>query len=475
MAVLQSGGQLRPGGDRQPFPKSSVPLSQYGAGGLIELLGDGRTVSFAELYRSQLWIAVVVHKLSRQISRLPLKTYKRAGNGDRQRIRGGRLPALLAKPFPRGGPTHLKQAIALPALVNGNSALRKARDAAGTPPIRLEPLAWGSMRVHGERTAPVELWETSQPGQPRYIDPDDVVHVAWRGLDGPIGISPLQQLAVTIAIEDAAQRYQKSMLANSARPPSAIEASEAFLGWNPDERRELMELLREDADALYAGPDNGGRPAVLPPGLKWNAVGHTAVEAELISQRKLTREEIAACYDVPPPLVALLEKSTFNNITELHRMLYVTVLGPWLDLIEETLQCQLIDPEPAFRGDFYVEFDLSEVLKGDVLQRAQAIALQIGYGVLTIDEARELENRPRFGLPETSLPLYPSNNLTPVGRGQPSDGDVQDAARAAAAMDEQQIARLLAQSGGSMVDAILAIAADPLAPVLNGHGALRDQ
>lgn len=474
MAVLQSGGQLRPGGDLQPFPKSSVALTQYG-GGSVELIGDGRTVSFAELYRSHLWISVVVHKLSRQIARLPLKTYKRARNGDRERVRTGRLPALLTKPFPMGGPTHLKQAIALPALVNGNSALRKARDAPGAPPVRLEPLAWGAMRIRGEPTAPVELWETTQPGQPRAIDPDDVVHFAWRGLDGPIGISPLQQLAVTIAIEDAAQRYQKSVFANGARPESAIEVSDAFLGWSPEERREHMEMLREDVTYLHGGPDNAGRPAVLPAGMKWNAVGHTAVEAELINQRKLTREEIAACYDVPPPLVALLEKSTFNNITELHRMLYVTVLGPWLDLIEETIQVQLIDPEPAFRGDFYVEFDLSEVLKGDTLQRAQALALQIGYGVLTIDEAREVENRQRFDLPETSVPLYPANNLKPVGVAQPSDSDVQDAAKAAAAMNQQQLARLLTQSSGSVVDALLALAGDPLAPVHNGHGALRDQ
>lgn len=473
MAVLQSGGQLRPGGDHQPFPRSSVPLSQY-AGHGVELLGDGRTISYEELYRTQLYVGVMVHKITRQIARLPLKTYKRTATGDRERVRGGRLPALLRNPFPRGGGTHLKQAIAMPALINGNSALRKARDAPGTPPVRLEPLAWGSLRVHGDRTAPVDLWETAQPGQPRYIGPDDVVHVAWRGLDGPIGISPLRQLAVTIAIEDAAQRYQKSMLANSARPESAIEVSDAFLGWDPEQREAHLAMLREDVTYLHAGPDNGGRPAVLPAGMKWNAIGHTAAEAELINQRKLSREEIAACYDIPPPLIALLEKSTFNNITELHRMLYVTILGPWLSLIEETLQVQLIGPEPAFAGDLYIEFDLSEVLKGDTLQRAQALALQIGYGVLTIDEAREIENRPRFNLPETSRPLYPGNNLKPVGLTQPSDGDVQNAATAAAQMDDQQLARLLASCGGSMVDAILAIAADPGAPVLNGHGALTE-
>lgn len=474
MTVLVSnGGLVLAGGDYQPFPRSSVPLSIYGDGfGSLELLGDGRTVSYGDIYRRQLYVAVMTNKIARQISRLPLKAYRRNRDGDRERLRDDRLAGLLKTPFPRGGPTHLKQAIALPALVHGNSALRKVRDRPGAPPSRLDPIAWGTLRLHGDRNGPVEVWETSQVGQPRFIDPDDIVHFAWRGLDGPVGVSPLQQLGVTLSIEDAAQRHQQAMFRNGARPPSAITADREFLGIDRTERQELMAQLRQDVNDIYAGPENSGKPAVLPPGLDWKGIGHTAVEAALIDQRRLAREEIGAIYDVPPPLVGLLEKSTFNNITELHRMLYVTVLGPWLTLIEETIWAQLIATEPAFRGDIWVEFDLSEVLKGDTLQRAQAIALQIGYGVLTIDEARDIENRRRFNLPETRVPLYPANNLKPVGlpyqngQQQPSDSDVQDAARALAEMDEAQVARLLANSGGSPVDAILDLAHTPS---LNGH------
>lgn len=466
MTVLEStGGELvTVGGGLQPFPRSSVPLAQFGDGGgagALSLVGDGLTVSYARLYRTQLWVAIAVNKLMRQVSRLPLKAYRRTPDG-RERIRTGRLAELLERPFPMGGPTHLKQAIILPALVHGNAALRKARQTAGGPPVRLEPLAWSQMRVHGDEGAPVEMWETTQSGQPRYIDPADVVHVAWRGIDGPIGISPLQQLAVTIRIEDAAQRYQQALFANGARTPSAITADKEFLGLDRDERQELMRNLRADVTELYAGPENAGRPALLPPGLEWKPIGQTAVEAELIDQRKITREEVAACYDVSPPLIGLLERSTFNNITELHRMLYVTVLGPWLDLIEDSIKAQLIDFEPVFRGDVWVEFDLSEVLKGDTLQRAQALALQIGYGVLTIDEAREIENRPRFGLPETSRPLYPANNLKPVGLAAQVDQtaveDVQQAARAIAAMGESDVRALLSASGGSVTDAIFELA-----------------
>lgn len=474
--VGPEGSLVGVGGNRQPFPKSSVPFSAYESG--IEMLGDGRAVSYGQLYRSQIFVAATVNKVSRQISRLPMKVYKRTDAG-RERVRTGRLVELLRNPFPGGAATHLKQAIAMPALINGNGLLRKVRKSKGEPPTGLDPLAWSSMRAIGDWRSPVEMWETTQAGQPRFIDPADVVHFAWRGVEGPIGVSPLRQLATTIQIEDAAQRFQKALLNNSAIPQSSIAASDAFLGMNPEVRKEILANLRSDVNTMHVGADNAGRPLFLPPGVTWDAIGHTAVEAELIHQRKLTREEIAVCYDVPPPLMGMLEKSTFNNITELHRMLYVTVLGPWLTLIEETFAAQLLEPEAAFRGDVWVEFDLSEVLKGDLLQRSQALALQIGYGVLTIDEARELENRERFDLPATKVPLYPANNLAPAGLingggggGQeegpdeePSQQAIQQAAQVVAGMEGDQLTRLLAFSGGSVIAAILDIAKSP-----NGNG-----
>lgn len=476
--VGPEGNLVGVGTNRQPFPKSSVPFSMYESG--IEMLGNGQAVSFGQLYRSQIFVAATVNKITRQISRLPMKVYKRTPDG-RERVRKGILPALLRNPFPGGAATHLKQAIAMPALINGNGALRKVRRSKGEPPTRLEPLAWSALRAIGDWRAPIEMWETTQNGQPRFIDPADLIHFAWRGVEGPIGVSPLRQLGTTLQIEDAAQRFQKSLLRNSAIPQSSVTASDAFLGMEPEVRKEILANLKSDVNSMHAGADNAGRPLFLPPGLQWEAIGHTAVEAELIHQRKLTREEVAVCYDVPPPLMGMLEKSTFNNITELHRMLYVTVLGPWLTLIEETFAAQLLEPEAAFRGDVWVEFDLSEVLKGDLLQRSQALALQIGYGVLTIDEARELENRDSFNLPETSVPLYPANNLKPAGQAAATGGEgegggsfdeepasqeaIQQAAQIVAGMDGNQLTRLLAFSGGSVIAAILDVAKSP-----NGNG-----
>jgi phage portal protein BeeE len=93
---------------------------------------------------------------------------------------------------------------------------------------------------------------------------------------------------------------------------------------------------------IYGGPDNAGKPALLPPGLDWKEVGHTAVEAALIDQRKVTREEICAIYQIPPPFLGILDRATFNNIETLRQVAYTDGLGPPLVMIEQAINAQLV-------------------------------------------------------------------------------------------------------------------------------------
>lgn len=477
MPTFVSDGQIvTQGGHRTGLAAPSRPLSDlFDGDGAVPLIG-GRLVSYSSLYRQQWAVAVAVNKLVRQISRLPLKAYKRQADGQRVRQRTGLLAGLMETPWPRAGATHLKQAMMMPALVHGSGALRKVRDVPGGPVRELRPLTWSKLTVHDVTATEIGLWETTEAGHPRYIESSDVILLAFRGLDSPLGVSPLQQLGVTLSIEDAAARHQQAIFRNGARPMTAVEVQRDYLPVDPAKRQEAFGNLRQDIDELYVSPEQQGKPWLLPPGLAISPVGQSAVEVELIDQRKLAREETLSVYDVSPPMVGLLERSSFNNITELHRMLYVTVLGVWLTLGEETIGAQLINDEPSLRGDQFVEYDLSEVLKGDLLQRSQALALQIGYGLLTIDEGRAIENRTAFGLPETTLPLYPANNLkvaghendSPDGHSEaPSDSDLQTAAKALAGMPADDVRALLVRCGGSAVNAIYALADPELR--FNGH------
>lgn len=423
-SLLTADGRLL----RKAGPSGSFPVSTYGFGGGGSFDGvwtdrsedEGETaalISYSTIYETQPVVAAAVNKLTRQGSTLPLKVYRRNANGDKERVTSGSLVDLLSSPLPRRGPVHLKQWVLMPLLTHGNAILAKYREEPDGPPTALLPVDWTCVEAYAPQGGYVEWWATTQTGQQRWLRAEDTIHFAWESPNGEIGVSPLKQLTTTIQIEDAGQRYQRAMFKNSARPTGAIEVPEPANGkpLPPEIRAEM----RADIDRLFSGIENAGRPVLLQGGAAWKAMSHTAHEAQLIAQRKLNREEIAMVYDLPGPLIGDLEHGTYSNVTELNKQLYKSVLRPWLTLKEETIQAQLIDPEPEWEG-LFVEFDMGEVLRGSKVEEIAAAASSFTNGLMTLNEVRSVLNLPRVDIPAADQPHIPANNMQPLGADGPA-------------------------------------------------------
>jgi HK97 family phage portal protein len=409
--------QLTSGGRRSlatnSRPSSLLGGDGFGAGFVHLIGGDVRTVSFDKLYRSQPWIAAGVNKRYRPIIRLPLKVYRLNSQGDKERVREHRLVDAISRPWKRASAAKLKAAMFAPTNVHGNSVLAKERKSAGAPPHGFRPLDWRRLLPIFDSAGRLEAWETREYGEREFFAPEDVLHLRWWSPDGQAGMSPLQQLGVTSRLEDAAQRYATAHMKNSARPPGAIVIPE---GQNvaQDDKDKMRAAVR----AIHEGPDNAGRIAFLTNGADWKPLAFNAREAELIDQRKVNREEIAAVLDMPPPLMGILDKATYSNIETQYGSLYTDVLGPDIVMAEQEFKAQVIDEEPAYQG-LFVEFDLAGVLRGDKLKEIQSLREAIGTGVMTPNEARATLNFPQREPDDDEHPanqLYlPANNLQPLG------------------------------------------------------------
>jgi HK97 family phage portal protein len=370
--------------------------------------------SFAWIYATQPWVAAAVGRLLMASIRVPLKVYRRIDDDSVLRLRAGDHPLATAieQPWEGGSQADLVQSLVGPLLVHGNGTSPILSGAGES--IRFDPSDWRFSVPIMVQPDQILGWEITQRGETEWFGVQDVLHIKkWSSLSA-IGISPLFQLGVTLEIEDAAQRWQKALLANGAKPPSAVVADKTFLGEKAEARQQIIANLREDVNSIYVGPENQGRPLLLPPGLDWKMIGHSAVEAELISQREVNQIETCAVYHLMPPMLGILSRATFNNIETARQMMYTDSLGPPLVLVEQSINAQIV------RGilredDIFVEFDFAGVLRGDRLKEVQALQQAIQTALMTPNEGRSALNLPKSDAPGMDNFWIPTNNFTEIG------------------------------------------------------------
>jgi HK97 family phage portal protein len=343
------------------------------------------TSGYAEMYKRQLWVSVVINKRAGMVARLPLPVYQRGVDG-RERVNDHPYARLLRKPNRKHDPFVFWEWTTATRDVFGEAFWGKLRDAGGRP-VELVPLHPTRMRDTDQGN-----WEyTSNDGTVTTIRPHDIVHFTSYNPDSMTrGMSRLEPLRDTLENEANARRATSSFWRNGARPAFA-------LGHPGNLSQPAGDRLRAQWEDMYAGASNTGKTVILEEGMTATPLTIDSEKAQYILSRKLNREEVVAAFDMPPPAVHILDRATFSNITEQFRSVYRDTMAPVLGYFEAVLEDQLRGSsrpgasEPDFGDDVYAEFLLDEVLRGSFEARAAAYQ---AADYMTLAEKRERENLP---------------------------------------------------------------------------------
>jgi hypothetical protein len=251
------------------------------------------------------------------------------------------------------------------------------------------------------------------------LDPSQVVY--FRGYDPSdlrVGVSPIETIRQILAEEHAAGRYREQFWRSHARISGVIERPVEAGEWSDNARSRFQ----ADWSSTWSGegPGAGGTP-ILEDGMKWEPATQSARDSQYLESRKLTREEVASIYHVAPTMVGILEHATYSNIAEQHKMTYQDSLAPWLTMIEQEVELQLLHVPGDFADtdQVYVEFNLQEKLKGSFEEQSDSLQTAVGAPWMTRNEGRARLNLPSLG-PEGDGLVTPLNVLV-GGQASPTD------------------------------------------------------
>ena len=235
------------------------------------------------------------------------------------------LLALLTRPNSRSGGESFRETLYGHLLMAGNAYLElveagDARELHLLRPDRVTVVSdssgWPVALDHREGAAKrrIELGSSGAALHLRLFHP----------LDDHYGFAPLRAALMALDVHNAAGRWNKALLDNSARPSGALVYAPKE-GGNLSE--DQYERLKSELEAGYSGAGQAGRPMLLEGGLDWKSMSLTPKDMDFIQAKNAASRDIALAFGVPPMILGIPGDNTYSNYQEANRAFYrMTVL-----------------------------------------------------------------------------------------------------------------------------------------------------
>lgn len=382
-------------------------------------IDNDTAINYDKVYRGHADVGAACRFRAGQLARVRLAAFIKQPKGGAIRDDKSLFAKMLANPAPRRSAHELKRDIELDLCVNGNHLEEIVFTDRGK--LELRRIFWSKVRPKfNQARTRVDYWEIhDQPTgtKPRLLSNFEVIHFAAGSTDGPLGVSPLEQLHVAVVVDRAAQAHQLSTLRNGAKM-GVVVVIDPVHAKDP----ELVESVRAEFTSRYAGMANSGRPFVAG-GIDIKHVPQQSlVDAELINTQKVSREKVSGVLQVPTLFLGDMGRATMNTYAEAHLQLFKTTLAEPMDSIAGALGAQLIAEHDVARRNTSASFEATTTLWGDPSTRAKTYRDMLAAGAITIDEIRELEGRELFDEEWARLPMLNLNNQGNPGTDDAGEG-----------------------------------------------------
>ena len=379
-----------------PWLSDSVPFNMGPTLASSTAVSQTRALQLASVYSAN-------RLLAQSVSTLPLKAYRR---GTEARIPMANLPALFDELVTYGELVPWLHRCTVSLGLRGNAyGYKVRRDGFGFPTLVewLDP----TTIVPDERVGKTG-WLVNGVEVAR----EDIVHIPLFPLAGQrVSPSPIASFAATLGVGLQAQSYASDWFANGGFPPGTFKNQQVVI--DPEDaaviKSRLVQSIRDRAPLVY-GKD-----------WDYNAITVPPEEAQFIETMKMTTNQIAAIYGIPPEMIGGESGSsmTYANVEQQQINFVMFTLRPWLVILEHAFSALLPDRQ-------YVRFNADALIRADLKTRWEVNKIRVDMGESNVDEIRTQEDKPplpngqgqKYGQTAPPPAIEPPGDVTPIRRVQ---------------------------------------------------------
>jgi HK97 family phage portal protein len=336
-----------------------------------------------EGYEANVTVYACINEIGKAMGGLRWLEFDRRRGRDRE-VEDSRMRALLARPNPLQGYSRFAQSWTGYLMISGNAYIERVGPGAGAaalmqPPRELWTLRPDRMEVIPDAAAGVSAYRYRAGGVEVRLPAPLVHHMTlFAPTNDWYGLSPIQVAATVVDTDNAAQRWNFSLIKNGMRPSGALVVAK-----NLSEPQ--FDRLKAQMTEEYAGAERAGLPLLLEGGMTWEEMGINPKDLDWINSRRMSKQDIATLYGTPAELIGLKE-ATYENRREAKRAFYTETVLPLADAFRDELNAWLV---PLFddSGRRRLEYDRDAI---EALQEdREKVWSRVGDAAwLTINEKR---------------------------------------------------------------------------------------
>lgn len=212
-----------------------------------------------------------------------------------------------------------------------------------------------------------------------------VFHVKWLSNNGLWGLSPVELAKNAIALAKAAEKNGAIFFKNGSEPGVVLKTPTALSDIAYDR-------VQGDWEKMHKGLDNRYRIAILEEGLDVATIGLDPKTAQMIESREFQVSDLGRIFGISNDMLNMNgANATYASVEQFGLRFNVYTIRPWVVGFEQEINRSLL--APSERKKYFAEHLVDGLMRGDFNSRMSGYQTGIQNGVLSPNDALEMENR----------------------------------------------------------------------------------